>query len=429
MPTGTVALRLPEAFGFKQHGDFDFQPVLRFFDWDIHDTNVVVDFTACRRADYQALSLLVLYLWHLRANGCYVEVELGAVGTDSGAAVMWKRMGATGWDYVLWQARDQFHGHPTKPLFAVRASSDFNKALETTSHYTASFNIEYEKTLHYIVSELLYNTIEHGRRMFQNKGHQHRLPSLIQFSWYKTRNQLQFIVADLGVGVKAHLEGAYPAFESDVEALRQAIRPQVSGTFGPGNGYTSGKNNAGVGLYISTGIVQRLRADMFLLSGQGLLHVSPRDVTAKTLDVKWPGTIAFLSIHLAEAGEAVALHRFMAELRERSRIEVDDTEAARIEHRLNVAIENHFGRYAENKEEAIHFRDTQLLPAVQSGKDILLDFNRVELSTHSFLSALLATPITQLGMRAYKRIRVTNATPEIRETIDYILDENTRSTE
>lgn len=116
----------------------------------------------------------------------------------------------------------------------------------------------------------------------------------------------------------------------------------------------------------------------------------------------------------------------MAELRERSRIEVDDTEAARIEHRLNVAIENHFGRYAENKEEAIHFRDTQLLPAVQSGKDILLDFNRVELSTHSFLSALLATPITQLGMRAYKRIRVTNATPEIRETIDYILDENTR---
>jgi hypothetical protein len=30
-----------------------------------------------------------------------------------------------------------------------------------------------------------------------------------------------------------------------------------------------------------------------------------------------------------------------------------------------------------------------------------------------------------MGLLAYKRLKVVNASPEIRETIDYILDENT----
>ncbi len=37
----------------------------------------------------------------------------------------------------------------------------------------------------------------------------------------------------------------------------------------------------------------------------------------------------------------------------------------------------------------------------------------------------IATPIKQMGMNAYKKLKIINAEPEIRETIDYILDENT----
>jgi hypothetical protein len=268
--------------------------------------------------------------------------------------------------------------------------------------------------------------MEHGRRQFQARQQNKVLPSLIQFSWYSNSNALAIIVADLGIGIKCHLERFYPPFESDVEALRKAIQPQVSGTFGGNNGYSTGKNNAGVGLYISTGIVQRLHGDMFLISGSGLLHVSPRDITSSSLGAKWPGTIAFLTIRLDAASEAMTLHKMMSELRERSSAEVDQTDAAQFAARLSISIENYFGRFAENKEEAINFRDHHLLPAIHEGKEILLDFNHVELSTHSFLSALLATPILRLGMAAYKKIRITNASPEIRETIDYILDENTK---
>ncbi|WP_222860938.1 hypothetical protein [Vibrio cholerae] len=44
---------------------------------------------------------------------------------------------------------------------------------------------------------------------------------------------------------------------------------------------------------------------------------------------------------------------------------------------------------------------------------------------HSFLSALLASPIKSLGMVSFKRIKIINASPEIRETIDFIFDDNT----
>ncbi len=50
--------------------------------------------------------------------------------------------------------------------------------------------------------------------------------------------------------------------------------------------------------------------------------------------------------------------------------------------RFDVGVENYFGRFAENKEEAIRFRDRYLIPAVDEGKNILLNFANVETSSH-----------------------------------------------
>ena len=86
---------------------------------------------------------------------------------------------------------------------------------------------------------------------------------------------------------------------------------------------------------------------------------------------------------------------------------------------------NIFGPFAEDKEAAIKYRNNHLMPAVEQDEDILMDFADVKSAPHSFLSALLATAIGRMGMKAYKKIKIVNAAPEIRETIDYILDENT----
>lgn len=107
--------------------------------------------------------------------------------------------------------------------------------------------------------------------------------------------------------------------------------------------------------------------------------------------------------------------------------EIAAREGREVSSRMTMSMMNYFGKYAEDKSIAIAIRDRRLIPGLEKGQDLLLNFDQVISAPHSFLSALLATPVRTLGMSAYKRIRVTNANPEIREMIDYNFDENTES--
>lgn len=414
-------IQIPEFYSFKDHDIYEFDKALSLFDWDIEDRNVVIDFSNCFHANYQALSMLVLYIWQLKINNC--NIEFVEDNNGQGATDMWRRMGAVGWSQVLWKEHQNFKSNQYKPLISLRTQSDFSKAIAKAESYTQGFNVEYEKTLRYVISELLYNTLEHGKTFRKDGQRSIRVPSIIQFTWYKKKNELQFIVADLGVGIKKHLEQTYPGLESDEEAIKHSLKYKVSGTFNVHDPYKN-KNNAGVGLYISSNIIRKLNAEMHIISGNGLVHISPRDTTSKQLKNHWPGTLVLVTIQLGVDTE-LNLHKIMSELRNSAELEIkNNTESAELgKHYVNIT--NYFGSYAENKQEAINYRDKYLINAIQEGKVIQLDFNDVKAAPHSFLSALLATPIKILGMNAYKMIKVINAEPEIRETIDYILDDNT----
>ncbi|MDB5802616.1 MAG: hypothetical protein JWL63_3555 [Rhodocyclales bacterium] len=224
---------------------------------------------------------------------------------------------------------------------------------------------------------------EHGITFFEDPDSWNkRLPSLIQFTWYVKRDELQFIVADVGMGIKRHLTQTYPGIEDDEVALRKAIQPQVSGTFGRSDPYTN-KNNAGMGLFLSTNIVRRLRADMHIVSGNGVLHVSPADITTRRLEYGWPGTFALVSIGL-EKQAGFDLHSLMSEFRQAATREQEAKNNAENEGTFYLSITNYFGPYPEDKSAAIKFRDRTLITAIDEGKKILLDFDGVISSPHSF---------------------------------------------
>lgn len=417
----TVTLVLPNKFAFKDYDIHDFDGFLSFFDWGIHESPVRIDLTKCTTANYQALSLLVLYAWKLKEQGC--RVTFIESNSPIGASAMWKKMGARGLFSVLPNTGQRFKGDPLKPLFAVRTTDDFRQVIASAETYTKGFNVEYMDTLRYVLGELLYNTMEHGR-VFGVQGLKSvRIPSIVQFTWYAKRNEIQFIIADIGIGVKRHIEQAYPGQESDEEAIRLALRPKVSGTFGKNDPYKN-KDNAGMGLYISSNIVRRLNAEMHVLSGSGLSHISPRDVTGRTIQNRWPGTFVLVTLRIENNPEFV-LHRIMQDFRNAANSEQLSADALEINEKFYVGINNHFGGHAEDKEAAIRFRDNRLFPALVANRNVLVDFTDVKSAPHSFLSALLASPIKSLGLTAHKRIKVVNATPEIRETIDFIFDDNT----
>jgi hypothetical protein len=349
-------------------------------------------------------------------NGCFVEFSHRY--DNQGASQMWRNMGALGLFHVLGDEDQNFIGKPHKPLFAIRHNKkkDFDSALERAEAYTKNFDIEYEKTLRYVIAELLYNTREHGVSL---KG----IPSIIQFAWYSKKKEVSFIVADLGVGVRNHLKRAYPQLSDDASAIIHALRPQVSGTFGGTSTY-SAKDNAGVGLFISSNIVKRLNANMHIVSGSGVVHVSPTDVTQSTMKACWPGTFVYVTIDLGST-QNLSLQKMMSDFRSAATAELKQGQEEEEKNQFYINIRNYFGRYAEDKTSAIRFRDQRILPEVKMNKNLILDFDDVVSAPHSFLSALLAVPIQQYGIFSYKKIKITNAQPEIRETIDYILDENT----
>jgi hypothetical protein len=412
--TNPAVITLPQRFTFAYKGDYNFNQTLNLFDWSLRETPVVIDISRCTRANYQALSLLVLYIWHLRVRHCEVKV-VKARTEKYGATKMWRLMGANGVFNVLSEPSSNFRSHNYKPLFAIRNTIDFRTALSKAESYTRGFDVEYEKTLRYVLSELLYNTLEHGKHP--------DIPSLIQFVYYRDNQEISFIVADLGIGIRRHLRQAYPHLESDAAAIKYALHPQVSGTFSQGSPYRS-KENAGIGLYLSSSIIRKLHADMHIISGRGVVHISPTDVTERTNMYNWPGTFVNVRLKLSRLPN-ISLHKMMSEFRAAARVELDQATQAEEKAFYYFNIQNYFGKYAEDKDLAAKIRERNLIPAITNGQALLLDFEEVISAPHSFLNAFLASPIRQLGMSAYKRIKVINVAPEIRETLDFILDENT----
>lgn len=417
-----VILKVPVEFTFNRGGVKYFDTVLSFLKWDLNNVQVEIDFTQCKSANYQAVALLIPYCWKLKEQGCNVSFNLQLDGDQNGSRV-WRLMGAQGLFPVATDSKTNFKYNEHKPLFAIRNSDDFRESLGVADGFTSAFGVEYQKTLRYVLSELLYNTIEHGKSDFYWHGHRHPTPSILQFTWYEKINELHFIVADTGIGIKSHLSQAYPGIGSDEEAIRLAIQPEISGTFGAQDPY-SNRNNAGMGLFLSSSIVRRLRADMHIVSGNAIAHISPVDITSKQFEFNWPGTFVLVTVRL-DRGTEFALDSLMNEFRAQARKEVDARTSVGQQDRFYLSINNYFGRFADDKAAAIQYRDRHLLPAVDQGKCFVIDFGGVDSSTHSFLNALLASPIRRMGLLAYKRIRVVNAEKDIRETIDYVLDDNT----
>src|SRR5688500_2126724 len=128
--TPEITLTLPDRISFIHNGVYDFDRYLSFFDWRIRDAQVVVDFRRCKDANYQALSLFVLYSWYLRRKGCHIEFRYGEKGGVKSVTTMWYNMGAMGLFHVLNDEGENFHGKANKPLLAIRNSEDFRTALE-----------------------------------------------------------------------------------------------------------------------------------------------------------------------------------------------------------------------------------------------------------------------------------------------------------
>jgi hypothetical protein len=412
---------LPLSFTFNRKGFVDFDRMLQHFDWTLRDRSVVIDLTTCGSANFQSIALLIQYAWWLTMNGCAVTFKYGIAAT--GPTKMLNRMGAARWREILVDDGRDFDTRSSGKTFALRRRSDAQNVINHARKAINSYSIKFPDYLSYIISELLYNATEHGRRQTVIEGSQVLVPSIFQFGYYPGFNRFSFLFSDLGVGIKAHLEQTYPPFSTHQAAITYALRPRVSGTFRQQAEPYAAKNNAGLGLTYSSQMSKQLKGDMYIVSFDGVVHVSPEDVTSRKLLNSWPGTFVLINLNIGQT-QHVSVDALMAEIRAKAESEVSAISDREQEHTLYVNVYNYFGKYAEDKDAAITYRDRHLIPAIRQGKGIDLDFNGVETAPHSFLNALLATPVTILGLKAYQRIKVRNAPGAIHEIIGGVFEDN-----
>lgn len=78
--------------------------------------------------------------------------------------------------------------------------------------------------------------------------------------------------------------------------------------------------------------------------------------------------------------------------------------------------------FAENKDLARDIRKEKIVPALDAGKEIILDFQGVEAATQSFVHALVSDLIRNYGTEVLNRISFKDCNETIQKIIEIVVD-------
>ena len=87
-----------------------------------------------------------------------------------------------------------------------------------------------------------------------------------------------------------------------------------------------------------------------------------------------------------------------------------------------ISIFNMVGAFAENKDTARDIRVKEIIPALNGGEEVVLDFEKVEAATQSFIHALISDVIRKFGSDAMERMSFKSCSPVVKKIIGIVVD-------
>lgn len=273
------------------------------------------------------------------------------------------------------------------PLTRVSVSKDIKPFIDKVSNLLDLDDSELSAALKYSLTEILRNVVQHSNS---------RIGGLASAVFYPTKGIVEITIADIGRGLRSTLHGAYPEINQDQKALRFALLPHVSGTFRSGE-YGNMKDNAGLGLFFVKEISSRAHGGFFLGSGGALVDVWGKEdgsMGKKYVVAEkggWRGTFAVLQLRKDAIGEFDSLLQTCRDIAEEARKDnreflVDFIDETPDIDGLNVV---HVQEFDEDVEEAAKIRDETIIPWLQNGEIVVLDFSGIRAATQSFAHALM----------------------------------------
>lgn len=80
------------------------------------------------------------------------------------------------------------------------------------------------------------------------------------------------------------------------------------------------------------------------------------------------------------------------------------------------------GEFAENKDTARDIRVKEIIPALNNGEEVVLDFTKVEAATQSFIHALISDVIRKFGSDVLDRVSFKSCGPTVKKIISIVVD-------
>lgn len=89
---------------------------------------------------------------------------------------------------------------------------------------------------------------------------------------------------------------------------------------------------------------------------------------------------------------------------------------------IRIDIFEKTGSFAENKDVARDVRVQTLMPALEKGEKVVLNFDRVTNTTQSFIHALISDALRQYGNDALEKITFHKCNDTIQQLVKIVVD-------
>jgi hypothetical protein len=87
-----------------------------------------------------------------------------------------------------------------------------------------------------------------------------------------------------------------------------------------------------------------------------------------------------------------------------------------------IMILDYSGSFAENKDIARDIKNDLILPALQAGKKVILDFDGISGATQSFIHALISDLIRKYESEVFNMMVFKNCSMDVKSVINIVAD-------
>jgi hypothetical protein len=87
-----------------------------------------------------------------------------------------------------------------------------------------------------------------------------------------------------------------------------------------------------------------------------------------------------------------------------------------------IKLEPGVGGFAEDKDQAKLLRISKIIPSLDRGETVVLDFSEIRYATQSYVHALIGEALRKYGERLLEHMEFKNCSPQLQGLIELVVD-------